>query len=123
MNSITRKMLLIGFALLLCACVRYPSYYSYYPGYEVYSSGYIITHRNYYGIRPYRYDNGYRYGNAYFPHHHYYDQHHALPRWNNEHSEHQYQHGGDHDHPFNYGHNRQRDDDNHRNNFGWRNHH
>ena len=87
MNSITKKMLLIGFALLPSACAHYPQQYSYYPGNAAYSSGYTIMHRNYYGERPDHYDNGYRQGNAYFPHHHRHDQHMFSHRWGNDHPE------------------------------------
>ncbi|MDP3590166.1 MAG: hypothetical protein Q8R54_06460 [Methylobacter sp.] len=96
MNSIIKKTLLIGFALLLSACVHYPQRYSYYSGHDAYSSGYIM-HRNHYGERPHYYDNGY------FSH-------------NQRHN----QHNRDYDHHFNNG---NRTGYSHQNNFGHRNHH
>ncbi len=102
MDSIIKKMLLTGFALLLSACVPYPQRYSYYSGHDAYSSGYIM-HRNHYGERPDHYDNGYDRGRAYFPPH--------------------YQHN-DHDHYDNDGNYRQHDNHgNRRNNFGRRDYH
>lgn len=125
MNSITKKMLLIGFALLPCACAHYPQQYSYYPGNAAYSSGYTIMHRNYYGERPDRYDNGYRQGNAYFPHHDGHDQYSAQRRWGNNHPEPQHQYDRGYDRSFSYGNSRQHDDDDdsHHNNFERRNYH
>lgn len=124
MNSITKKTLLVGFALLSSACAPYPQHYSYYPSNAAYSSGYTIMHRNYYGERPDHYDNGYGSGNAYFPHHHRHDQYNAPSHRKNDYSGHR-QHDRNNEHFFNYGNRRQRSDDgdNHHNDFDRRNHH
>ncbi|MDP1664738.1 MAG: hypothetical protein Q8L79_06370 [Methylobacter sp.] len=123
MNSIAKKMLLIGFALLSSACAHHPQQYSYYPGNTAYSSGYTIMHRNYYGERPDHYDNGYRQGNAYFSHPHRREQHSVKPRWSNNRPESGHRHDRGDDHRFNSGNNRRHneDDHNHRDNFNRRN--
>ncbi|MCK9395066.1 MAG: hypothetical protein M0Q44_05700 [Methylobacter sp.] len=105
MNSIAKKMLLVAFALLPCAC----AHYAYYPGHSAYSSGYTIMHRNYYGERPDYYDNGYRR----FPPASRHYQYNALPRWDNTYSG-RHQQDRNHDHPFNY-------ENNHHYNFERRN--
>lgn len=74
MNSLIKKILLVGFSLLLSACVHYPQRYSYYSGHDAYDSGYIM-HRNHYGERPRYYDNGDGRGNAYSSHRHHHDHH------------------------------------------------
>ncbi|WP_040580819.1 hypothetical protein [Methylobacter tundripaludum] len=123
MNSITKKMLLIGFALLPSACAHYPQQHSYYPGNAAYSSGYTIMHRNYYGERPDHYDNGYRQGDAYFSHHDHHDQHSVQRQWGNNHPESRHQHDRGHDRSFSDGNSRQHDgdSDSHHNNFERRN--
>lgn len=127
MNIIAKKILLIGFALLPCACVHYPRQNTYYPGNDAYSSGYTIMHRNYYRERPDHYDNGYRPGQAHFPNHQHHDRYNAPPHWSNDYSGHRQQHQqqerGD-DHQFSHGNNRRQDDNDgsHRNNFDRRNH-
>lgn len=84
MNTIAKKTLLIGFALLLSACVHYPQQHqqhSYYPSTRGYSSGYTIMHRNYYGERPDHYQRGH--GRADYSHHDRHDRHdqyNAIPR-------------------------------------------
>lgn len=122
MNSLPKKTLLVGFALLLSACAHYPQHYAYYPGNDAYSSGYTIMHRNYYGERPDHYNNGYGQGRAYFPHHQRHDQHNAPPHWDNDYSRHRQQHDRGYDHPLNNGNDRRRNDDSHHDNFGRRNH-
>ncbi|MGZ8943348.1 MAG: hypothetical protein ACXW00_11310 [Methylobacter sp.] len=118
MNSITKKMLLIGVVLLLSACAHDSHQYAYYPSNTAYSSGYTIMHRNYYGERPDHYDNGYRQENNHFPHQHHHDQYSAKQRWggNYQAPRHQ-QHDRDHDHRSNddnnrlkYGNSRQHND-------------
>jgi len=113
MNSIIKKILLVGFTLLP-ACVHYPQHYSYYPGNGGYSSGYIM-HRNHYGERRNHYDNGYGQGRAYFPHHQHRDQPYIQPRWGNDYSGHQHQRDRG---QFNNGNNHQYDERrSRRNNF------
>lgn len=79
MNTIAKKTLLIGFVLLLSACVHYPQQqYSYYPSTRGYSSGYTIMHRNYYGERPDHYQRGH--GRADYSHHNRHNQYNTIPR-------------------------------------------
>jgi hypothetical protein len=107
MNSPTKKILLIGATLLLCACAHDSQQYVYYPSGAAYSSGYTIMHRNYYGERPEFYDNGYRQGRDYFPHHQHHDQYSVRPRWGENYQAHNHQqHDKDHDHADNDGKNR-----------------
>lgn len=123
MNTIATKMLLLGFALLPCACAHYPQQQTYYPDNGAYSGGYTIMHRNDYRERPDHYDNGYRPGRTYFPHHQRHDQSYALPRRGNDYSAHQQQKGG-YDHQHSRGNSRQHDDKggSHHNNADRRNH-
>jgi len=111
MNSITKKMPLIGFALLLGACAHYPQHYAYYPGNVAYSSGYTIMHRNYYGERPDRYDHGYRQDNVYSPHHDRHDQYSVQRHWGNGRQEYRHQHDRGDERSFSYGNGRQHNDD------------
>jgi hypothetical protein len=112
MNSLTKKMLLIGATLLLCACAHDSQQYVYYPSDTAYSSGYTIMHRNYYGERPEYYDNGYRQGRDYFPHHHHHDQYSVRPRWGDNYQDRKHQHDKDRDH--NHNHDHANNDDNNR---------
>ena len=85
MNSIIKKMLLIGFGLLLSACVHYPQHYSYYPGNGGYSSRHSM-YGNYYDERPNHYGGGYGQGGN----HQHRDQPYTQSRGNN-YSGHQHQ--------------------------------
>lgn len=83
MNTIAKKTLLIGFALLLSACVHYPQQHqqhSYYPSTRGYSSGYTIMHRNYYGERPDHYQRGH--GRTDYSHHDRHDRHDRHDQYN-----------------------------------------
>jgi hypothetical protein len=132
MNSITKKMLVIGTALLLSACAHDSQQYAYYPDNPAYSSGYVIMDRNYYGERPDHYDNGYRQDNNYFPHHHHHEQYSDNSRWSDNYHGPRYQHDRERDHYFNddnnrlkYGNSRQRNDgdDEHHNSVYRRDYH
>ncbi len=83
MNLIVKKILLIGFLLLLTACVHYPSRPAYYAA-PAYRSAYVIEQRSYYGPSPQRYERHYRRPDrVYLPRPSIHHQHNISPRWHN----------------------------------------